>query len=284
MGLAISNTTTADAFLRKHRSLQALPENAGQIMRLASDPNSTSPQLIHLIEKDAALAAAIMKAVNSAYYSLPTKMTRLDRAVTYLGMNTVKEIVASACLSKLCKAANFGKYTATDLWNHGVCAAIIARELAARTRKFDPEAAFLAGLLQDIGLMLEAQADPAKGMELLVQAELGAGSFTDLEQGIFGFTHCELGAALARKWQFPESQLTVIHYHHTPELACDELKDLCHHFYVADTLASGFAIGCPLPAMGQQVDARSLDPAGITQPIIDEVVSKVPLLMRLHQV
>jgi putative nucleotidyltransferase with HDIG domain len=276
------NTAPVDAFLTKHQTIHALPENAGQIMRMTSDVNCDSAQLVMLIEKDAALAAAIMKAVNSAFFALPAKMTRLDRAVAYLGMKTVKEVSASACLSKLCKPVDFGPYTARDLWDHGIAVAIASRELANRSKMFDGEEAFLLGILHDIGLILAAQSEKAKGTELLTKAQAGQGAFADLEQQIFGFSHTDLGGALARKWSFQEAHARVIEFHHSPQEAPEEYRALCNHLYVADTMVCRTEIGCPLSGKGQPLEPQHLQSAGISQTAIEEVTYKLPLLARLH--
>ncbi len=141
-----SENLSVDAFLRKHQTLHALSQTSAQIMRMVADPDCNPAQLVKLIEKDGAVAGPVMKVVNSAFYALPTKITRLDRAVAYLGMNTAKEVTAAACMSKMCKWVEFGPYTARDLWDHGIAVAIAARELAARSMKFDGEEAFLLGL------------------------------------------------------------------------------------------------------------------------------------------
>jgi putative nucleotidyltransferase with HDIG domain len=283
MPLVLENNTAAiEAFLAKHQTIKALPENTVQITRMTADPNCHSAQLLKMIEKDAALAGAIMKAVNSAFYSLPTKLTRLDRAIAYLGMKTVKEVAVSTCLSKMCKPVNFGSYSARDLWDHGIAVAIVARELTVRSNRFDSEEAFLVGVLHDIGLMLSTQSEPNKGTELLTRAELGEGSFAELEQEIFGFRHSELGASLAKRWGFPESHSAVIQFHHNPDEAPEQYRELCSHMYIADVLACEAKIGCPLSAAGELLDDHYLDAAGLSTPIIEEVMEKVALLARLH--
>jgi len=273
-----------DDFLKKHRTLDALPERTAEILRVTSDPNCQSKQLLRLIENDAALAGAIMKAVNSSFYSLTTIMTRLDRAIAYLGNKAVKEIVLSTCLSKLVRAANYGTYSARDLWEHGVAVAIAGRELALRTGKLDSEEAFLIGMLHDIGLLLATQSEIKQATALLTQAELGTDSFAELEKLNFGFNHRDLGAALARNWSFQEPHAMVIQYHHTPADAPEEYRALCWHFYIADTVACQTDIGCPLTAKGQELSPEALAGAGITAEMVEEVRGKLPVLMRLHRI
>ena len=280
--MSVSNAAQIDEFLQKHQVIHALPENATQIMRMTMDANCNSADLVKVIEKDAALAAAIMKTVNSAFYSVATKMTRLDYAVSYLGMKTVKEVATSTVLSKMCKSVTFGTYSARDLWDHGISVAIVSRELAMRSKKFDAEEAFLAGILHDLGLMLASQSEVATGTELLTQAEAGNVPFAELEQRLFGFSHAELGAALAKKWAFPEPQAAAIQFHHKPDEAPEEYQALCKHLYLADTLACQTNIGCPLSAKAQTVTDDYSQAAGINAAMIDEVMSEFAILARLH--
>jgi HD-like signal output (HDOD) protein len=277
-----SNPAAVEAFLKEYQMIQAMPDSAMQVMRLTADPKCDSARLGKLIEKDAALVAAIMKTVNSAFYSLPAKMTRLDRALDYLGMKTVKEIVATTCLSKLCSATSLGTYSVRDLWDHSVVTGIVARELAIRSNQLDSEECFLAGILIDIGLILTAQSDVKRGADLLTQAESATVPFADLELQLFEFTHADLGASLAKKWKMPESHATVIQFHHHPDDAPEPYRTVASHLFIADSLAAQNKVGCPLTARQQTPGDSHLDAAGVTREMIDEVVKKLPLLIRLH--
>lgn len=140
------------------------------------------------------------------------------------------------------------------------------------------------GMLHDIGLLLAAQSEVEQGTRLLTQAEMGTNQFAELEQSVFGFSHCELGLALATKWSFQEPHLMVIRYHHSPNEALGEFRALCNHFYIADSLVCQTTIGCPLSAKGQLLGADNLEAAGITAEMVEEVATKLPLLMRLHHI
>ncbi len=196
----VPSTTVIDAFIEKHSSLKALPETTSRILRMTSDQECNTHQLLKLISQDTALAGSIMKAINSAFYALQTKITRLDRAVALLGLRAVKEVTLSSCLSNLCKPVRLGSYDARDLWDHSVGVAILTRELAIQSTTIDPEEGFLAGMMHDIALLLALQSEVETGTKLIGTAESGTQPFICEESNVFGFNHCELGERLAGKW------------------------------------------------------------------------------------
>src|SRR3954469_9427263 len=144
MEVAVANPAV-EAFASRYPIVQALPENSTLIIRTCNDPDSNLAKLQKLISQDAALASSLMKAVNSAYYSLPQKITRLDRAIAFMGLRAVKELTVSTCIATVCKPVKLGSYDARDLWDHSIGVAIAARELAVQSRRMDPEEAFLVG-------------------------------------------------------------------------------------------------------------------------------------------
>ncbi|CAN5589722.1 hypothetical protein BH09PLA1_BH09PLA1_29750 [soil metagenome] len=123
-----SASASIEEFLAKHSSISALPENTTRLIRMTRDPDCDIKRLGQVIGQDAALTGRIMRAVNSSFYSLPSKITRLDHAISYMGLKAVKEVVLAESLGALCKPVKFGKYDARDLWDHSMGVAILARE------------------------------------------------------------------------------------------------------------------------------------------------------------
>jgi HD-like signal output (HDOD) protein len=271
-----------DAFLARHPTVQALPENTSRVLRLTSDPDCNLKELLKLISQDTALAAAIMRAINSAHYAMPTKITRLDQAVTLMGLRTVKEISLSACMSNLCKPVKLGRYDGRALWDHTIAVAIMARELAVHSHLLDPEEAFLAGLLHDIALLLSMQSEVAMATALIGAVDAGHEAFIAQEQRVFGFNHCQLGHRLASAWNFAPPIAAVIGCHHEPERSGQSEKALVKHVHVADTLCCQAMVGFPLTCNTQQVSDDMLAELKITRERANEVTAKLPLLIRLH--
>jgi HD-like signal output (HDOD) protein len=271
-----------DDFLSHHQNIRAMPESTIRIIRITRDANCNISQLLKLIEQDAALSARMLKAVNSSFYALQTKITRLDRAVAFMGLKAVKEIAISSSLSGWCKDVAIGNYNARDLWDHSVGVAILSRELAVHSKTLDPEDAFLAGMLHDVGLLLAVQSEPDKSGVLFQAADAGTFAFTEVEQNVFGFNHCELGERLAQSWNFPDYVAGVVRWHHRPEEAPEELKTICRHIFIADTQCCDAKVGFPLTCVLQEITDQTLDQAHLARQTVAEVTAKLPLLLRLH--
>jgi putative nucleotidyltransferase with HDIG domain len=280
---AAGNSSAVDAFLATHQTIKVLPENTTRILRIVNDPNCNAQQLLSLITADAALTGAIMKAVNSSFYSLNTKVTRLDRAVAYMGLKAVKELTLSTAVGAVCKPARLGPFDARDLWDHSVAVAVLAREMATVSKWCDAEEAFLAGILHDIALLLVSQSESAKLAGVLtLAAPGGSGNFIAGEAQAFGFDHTQLGGRLAQNWGLEPRLAAAIRWHHEPHNAPPEFAPLCNCIYVADTLCGQTNIGCPLTSAGQALTASHFLSANLQQEPSQAVMAKLPMLLRLH--
>ncbi|CAN5589700.1 hypothetical protein BH09PLA1_BH09PLA1_29740 [soil metagenome] len=134
-----------------------------------------------------------------------------------------------------------------------------------------------------MALLLATQAEPKKATQLLSQAESNpAAAFAASEQEIFGFTHGQPGMRLAAKWGFPDSSAAAIAWHHEPDQAPETHRPLCKLIYIADTLASGAQVGCPLTCSTQAVNLEQLIEAKIEPEIAAAVTAKLPILLRLY--
>ena len=275
------NLAVIDAFIDTHGAIQALPENATKIVRMTADPNCNTALLLKHISQDAGLAARIMKVANSAHYALPNKITRLDHAISFMGMRAVKEVAVSSSLGPLGKSKALGKYDARDLWDHSLGVGILARELAVRTKTVDPEEAFTAGMLHDVGLLIASQSDSAKCANLFSKAETADATFTSVEQTFFGFNHSELGERLGETWKFPASLSAAIRWHHEPDQAPAEFRIMCLFIHVADNFCCQAKVGFPLTCTLQEVTDQQLDAIKLSRDLATETSAKLRILLRM---
>ncbi len=282
MGLDTAINTAVETFLNDHQCLNAMPENSVRILKLLSDPSFRNKDLVKLIERDAAIAAKVIRTVNSAAYARENRITQLDRATVYLGYNTVKEIVVATTVQTICKPVVFGRYATRDLWDHSVGVAVLCREFAMRSGLVDPELAFLAGILHDVGLLLEAQSEAATTAEVCQDAEDLATTFNRVEATYFGFDHCELGERLAAAWSFPEEVAAAISWHHSPSDAPGPFRNLCQLVFVADTLCGHSGVGFPLTTTAQKVKDSDLTSINLSRTDKDHVLDRLKVLLRLH--
>src|SRR5450432_2011450 len=236
-------------------SVITLPEVATRIIQTINNPNSTAGDLHRIISNDPALVSRILQRVNSSYYGRTTRIDSVERAIVLMGFGAVNTLAISATMGQVFKPIQIGEdFTGRDLWTHCVAVAATAREMAKRVNKQIAEEAFLAGLLHDIGLLVELQVCPDKLARVCKIAKAGEISFTMAEYELIGCNHAEIGAALALKWGFPDFCCAAVGYHHTPILAEPEQRQLVALVYAADTIVCQDAIGFNLTANNQIAD------------------------------
>lgn len=255
-----------------------LPEVTAKIISVVDDPKSTARDLHHIIKNDPALATKIMKVVNSAFYGLPGQVSDLDRAIVLLGLSAVKNIAISASISRLFANDKMSdKFSARDLWKHSVAVGVATRQFCCRIgKKAFAEEAFLAGLIHDLGMLVQRQAFTEQFAEVIQIASKGEKRFCEAETEIIGADHQALGAALAAKWKFPRGLQIVLGYHHNITNLSEDHRVLPSIVYAADVLCCHERIGFHLTAEGQPLDADLLESIGLTEPDLASVREELP--------
>jgi HD-like signal output (HDOD) protein len=281
MSTVAVNTNTAQAIktaLSRIGDIATLPEVTTRIIAVVDDPKSTARDLHQIIKNDPALASKILKVVNSAFYGLPGQISEIDRAIVLLGLSAVKNIAISASISRLFTSERISdKFSARDIWRHSVAVGVAARQFCVQIgkRPFADEA-FLAGLIHDLGLLVERQAFPEGLGEVIRESSKGERAFCEIEQEVVGVDHQELGSALAAKWKFPRVLQTVLGYHHRIDNLSAEHRLLPAIVHVADTLCSQERYGFHLTAEGQQVDEGVLSSIGLTEADCNQLREELP--------
>ena len=246
--------------LREISHIATLPEITVKIVELVEDPKSTAQDLHKVISNDPALCSRILKVVNSSFYGLPGQIASINRAIVMLGLNAVKNIAIAASLAKLFRGGELtARFSAKDLWTHSTLTAAAAKITADSLKLGISDEAFLAGLMHDIGLMVEMQFDRSKLIDVMEKMSVDStGAPTvdlmTLEAEFFGANHQDFGAGLCEKWKFPKSFATVTGYHHRPlELPQDQRKLTCL-VYIADRLAASVGQGFRLDLPSLEID------------------------------
>ena len=215
----------ANAAVKQLSHIATLPEVTLGIIELVEDPNSSAQDLNELIGRDPALSARVLKVVNSAFYGLPRQIGSINRAISMLGLNAVKNIAIAASLAKLFRGgALCDRFDAKELWDHSIAVATAARLLARESRMSSGDEAFLGGLMHDIGIMVELQSDRAKLVKVFGDMQFDGNGrplieFRMAERSVFGADHCHFGEALCEQWKFPRSLAVACAHHHDP-MAC----------------------------------------------------------------
>jgi len=205
--------------LQQLGSLPTLPAIAGRLLQITVKSNTQAQEVVRLIESDPSLSSKIIALASSAATGISRKTTSLAKAVVLLGFDAVRNAVLSIQVFESLKqsedsseAAAFDK---TGLWKHALAVACGAQLLIRHINpKIDPEEAFTAGLLHDIGKLALMSALPKSYNRVVQVTESVMGNIADVEQKILGIDHTVAGKRLAEKWQLPDSITETIWLHH----------------------------------------------------------------------
>ncbi|MEM1304009.1 MAG: HDOD domain-containing protein [Planctomycetota bacterium] len=215
-------------------SVAALPQVAQDILAVAQDPNAGVIDLLPAVEKDPGLAANIVKTANSSYYAPRQPIGDLQTALSMLGMDRARNLAMTVVVGdRFTEPSPIGEIDRHRLWDHSVCTAAAARTLAKHTGTADPEEAYLAGLIHDLGLLVIDQHLVEQLPRLLVRLRTG-GDWVAAEHEIFSFDHAQLGAYLAWRSGFPDQIVEAVDLHHESNRASGEVAYLVSVVAVAN--------------------------------------------------
>ncbi len=211
--------------LRGMRDLPALPQVVNEVVSLLNTPQSSSSQIASLISYDPGLTSRILRMVNSSAYGIPRQVTSIQHSITMLGYNAVKGLVLGASICQIFSIQNqdtknvaraYGdKLDIQEFWQHALMVAFFAKLIADLYRLPNADDIFSAGMLHNVGILVlhvqDANIDKALHLQLKQKKVWRYSSQAiRLESAVLGFTHVELGKALAERWQLPDSMQAVI--------------------------------------------------------------------------
>lgn len=225
--------------------LVSLPDIYFRVTEVMDDPDHDAARLGEIISHDPALTAKILRVVNSAYYGMPAKIERVSRAVSIIGERELHSLLlASAAVETLNRIPN-QLVNIADFWRHSVFTGIIARLLGRQCHVLHNERLFVAGLLHDIGKLVIYHHAPELAEKVLLQAAETNGFLFEAEQNILGFTHAEVGGALAQAWNLPPMLVEAVRCHHQPDQAeAHPLEAALVH--IANSVVNALAPGEPV--------------------------------------
>ncbi|PID76306.1 MAG: metal-dependent phosphohydrolase [Deltaproteobacteria bacterium] len=209
-----------EKFIKKMPSLST---TVGKVMEICSRTDASPNELNRVISLDPVLTGQVLKLINSAYYSLVNKVTSLTRAITMLGVNTVKNMALSTAIVRTVSGAKKSKALPTQkFWTHsigvGVSAKLLAKEIDIPI--MEREELFVAGLLHDLGKIPFGD----EYVEVLAKAKKEQRPLIEVEREEMGLDHQEVGMMIAEKWKLNELISNSIAYHHDVEKVPEDLR------------------------------------------------------------
>jgi len=250
--------------------IATLPEVTTKIIQVVEDPKSTARDLQNIIKHDVALSAKILKVVNSAFYGLPRQVSSVDRAIVLLGLSTVKNIAVATSVTKVFGGPqNSGPFTAKDLWQHSLACGVFCKMLAQAKKLENSDELFVAGLMHDLGIVVERQVYPRELSEIFTQTVSRKTDLFLVEQEVLGADHQAFGTALAGKWKFPHLFQLTTGYHHQPFKASEQFHDVTALCHLADILAIKKKIGISFESV--HFEPEAMEKVGLDEDQLGEI-------------
>jgi putative nucleotidyltransferase with HDIG domain len=195
-----------------------LPHVVAQLLKEIQDPNATASSVGDIAASDPAMAASMIRTVNSAAFGLSRKITSVAEAVNFLGFTSVKSMVLRLQLEQtLGGAGKKGNDDVEDLWIHSLVVSYIADTLARKVPGADRGFVSTLALLHDIGKLVVQTQFPHEAEQL--RGSSGDEAPLSREVRVLGVDHAALGANLAAKWGLPGDLVQAIRWHHRPDRA-----------------------------------------------------------------
>jgi HD-like signal output (HDOD) protein len=259
------NTAASKATLLKKleglHQIPTIPSVLAPLLRYLQQPMESIDvhRVTDMIAQDKSLAAQCLQMANSPLFGRWQKVDSLRGAIVGLGFQRVSDIAMSCgVLNMMPRDSGIDPVA---FWEHSLGCALVSRHFARKISYPDPGKAYLAGLLHDIGIILNLWVLPKEFIEAFDLAKREGMPLHEAEMQVLGFTHCESGRLLAERWELSPDLIEVVALHHTPNeslnhaglVALVELSDLLcrmsglNHGYIENREVnlleeSGFAV------------------------------------------
>jgi len=230
------------------QQLPSLPAIAVRVIELTSDENASFDELAELIQNDQGIASKVLRTVNSSYYGLRQPCSTIQKAIVLLGLSPVKSLALGFSLVEAVGEEDAG-FPFQAYWRRGLFAAVGGKAIATRIGSDAAEEAFLAGLLQDIGMIAMYRALGQRYTDLIRMANEDHARLSRMEVELFDLDHTVVGTMLGDRWKLPRELLLPIRYHERPSAAPVDCLEMVRCLALANIACDALDAEQPAPAM-----------------------------------
>jgi putative nucleotidyltransferase with HDIG domain len=207
---------TADDIIKAVRDLPSLPAVVSELLASMDQEDIDTHALAAKITLDQALTAKTLRLANSSFYGMPTKVTTIQQAISVLGFHSIRTLVTACSVTGSFKSAPGSDFDFPAFWRHSIASAVCARVLAPYY-KLNPDTAFTAGLLHDLGTLVMCTRFPQEYLRVNAYRRQHDCMSAQAQLAVFGVDHAAVGSALAAHWKFPPPIQAAVAQHHQAE-------------------------------------------------------------------
>lgn len=285
----------AELMLAHLDALPTLAPVAVKLLQLTTDDASSVQDVVETLQGDQSLTAKILSVANSVASGAGGEVATLERALVLLGFKAVRGVVLAVkvfeCLGANGREEEPRHFDRVEFWKHSLGVACAARRLAQRQKALeaDPEEAFVAGLLHDLGkVALDAVFPKAYGRAAARAHDLRS-EIADCERALLGVDHTVAGRHVARRWGLPRYLQDAIWLHHVsadtlPRQATAPvliaLVQLANTFVREQRIghSGNYALHEPSTRLAEQLGLGEADLEAIAPEVVGEVAQYAALL------
>jgi putative nucleotidyltransferase with HDIG domain len=231
-----------DRILRSVDYLPPFPVVVTKAFNLMRDPDVSLNEIAELISTDQAIVANLLRFCNCSFIALQKPIKTVRDAVVFVGLNHLRKMLMVTGARTFYKAYHQGfEMRAAELWHHSLAASLLSSRLEKACPGADPDFAFIAALLHDVGKIVLHEFFENEQERMHVMIEFEHCTPIQAEERVLGIDHAQIGFRILSLWQFPEDILEAISIHHKPGRSAD--SPLANIVRLANSMANIMGYG-----------------------------------------
>jgi putative nucleotidyltransferase with HDIG domain len=272
--------TTLQKLIKDIKNLKPIPAVANQLLTVVDSPDSSMEDIAIVIQYDPVITASVLKTCNAAYFGLKHPAESIKDAVNMLGTDQVIELVLLKSGAKALAGSQKGYgLEDDDMWRYSVSSAVIAKQIAVKFSLKNKNTIFTSALIKDIGkIILERYvSDSFQKIKLLVEKKNF--SFIEAEKKIIGIDHAELGAMIAKMWNFSPKMAKIIQHHHLPDETKIKDKEIAA-VYLADCICMMMGTGVGADGLSYRFKDHVMKAHGLSADDVSMIIADFGMNMQ----
>ena len=227
--------------------LPTLPEVALKLVDIARQDDPDFGEISRIIRSDPVVAGKILKTANSAIFGFRQKIETIEQAVPKLGITLLRTLILSFHLANHKSDQDRLEPLFQQIWRGSLTQAVFAELIAEKVKSLDPPTCFLAGMMQDIGILAMASEAPSQYLDIVLsRAKLP--NVVTAERCEFGFSHVDVSVEIVKNWGLDERFGAAISRHHDHVVEANAKSDLFGCSLQAANLGAAVLVSTPAAA------------------------------------
>jgi len=254
--------------------ITSLPSLFKQINEAVDDPESSLLDIGKLISGDSVLSARLLQLANSSFFGFSAQIETITHAVTVIGMEQIRDLVLAVMVTSRFKHMPPELIDMKSFWFHGIACGLTARVIATYRHEPNVERFYVLGMFHDLGrlIFLLNFADQIQDIALRVKDEKA--SLHQLEREVIGCDHAEVGGALLKRWNLPESLSEPVACQHDPSRAVQCPVDAAI-LHLADIIAHALMLGRSGDPFVPPLDSKAWEKVDLPVSMLPAIVNQV---------